>query len=144
MKRTADSRATTRRRTRRWALLPLVVVALVVAAFVISESRDGASAAQALTGQWTRPDGGYVLALSRIEAGGKVAASYFNPNPIRVSKAEVTRKNGALELFVELRDEGYPGCTYRLRYDPANDQLVGKYYQAALRETYEVTFTRMN
>jgi hypothetical protein len=44
---------------------------------------------------------------------------------------------------MELRDEGYPGSTYTLQYDEANDQLVGIYFQAAVRENYAVAFQRM-
>jgi hypothetical protein len=44
---------------------------------------------------------------------------------------------------VELRDANYPGCTYNLKYDPQTDQLFGQYFQAALQETFDVTFARV-
>ena len=47
------------------------------------------------------------------------------------------------EVVVELRDTGYPGCTYTLEYNPQSDQLFGQYFQAAQQATYEVVFARM-
>lgn len=98
---------------------------------------------EALQGQWQRPDGGYVLDVKRVDAGGTVTAEYFNPRPIRVARAEAQRSDGASKLFVELRDEGYPGCTYTLTYHPERDELVGVYFQAALGESYNVEFVRL-
>jgi hypothetical protein len=69
-------------------------------------------------------------------------AAYFNPRPINVSQAEISRKNGGLEVFVELRDTGYPGSTYTLVYDPQQDMLSGIYYQASIGQSFEVIFVR--
>lgn len=110
---------------------------------------DGAtSAAQSsmlkkLVGRWERPDGGYVLEIKNIDGSGKVEAGYFNPNPINVGSARATAAQSTVELFVELRDVNYPGSTYKLKYDPASDTLVGTYYQAVARETYDIFFNRM-
>ena len=46
-------------------------------------------------------------------------------------------------VFIELRDANYPGCTYALSYNPANDQLVGIYFQAAMQQEFEVIFERL-
>lgn len=96
-----------------------------------------------LTGRWLRPDGGYVLELNDIGPDGHVKAAYFNPRPINVSRAEWRRQDGRLGLFVELRDVNYPGSTYTLAYNPAQDRLVGIYYQAALRQEFDVEFVRV-
>ena len=96
-----------------------------------------------LVGKWLRPDGGYVLQVRMVGSDGKMEAGYFNPSPIHVSRAEASRDGGAVKVFVELRDENYPGCTYTLRYDPEKDTLHGVYYQAALQESYDVAFVRM-
>ncbi len=93
-------------------------------------------------GRWLRMDGGYMLMVHSVEAGGKAVISYRNPSPIHVEQAQVSREGDVIKIFVELRDEGYPGCTYRLRYEPLRDQLVGVYYQAALKESYEINFER--
>jgi hypothetical protein len=99
---------------------------------------------QKLKGQWLRPDGGYIIEIQSIEAGGKVQAGYYNPKPIRVSRATAGQEGEAATLFIELNDVGYPGSTYTLNYDSANDRLLGIYYQAAMHQSFEVVFVRMN
>ncbi|MGH7495801.1 MAG: hypothetical protein ACREOO_25875 [bacterium] len=98
---------------------------------------------QKLKGQWQRPDGGYVIDIMNIEANGKMQAGYYNPRPIHVARAEAADEGATLAVFIELNDVNYPGSTYTLRYDPANDQLHGVYYQAALQQNFEVAFVRM-
>ena len=97
---------------------------------------------QRLAGRWLRMDGGYVLEIRGVEAGGKVDAAYFNPQPIHVARAEASQDGAAVKLFVELRDVNYPGSTYNLRYDPGRDVLEGAYFQAMERQTYDVSFVR--
>jgi len=96
-----------------------------------------------LKGRWERPDGGYVLEILEIAPDGKASAGYFNPSPIKVEGAQVSSEDGKLKLFLTLRDTNYPGCTYSLTYDPQTDQLFGKYYQAAVQQTYDVAFARL-
>jgi hypothetical protein len=95
-----------------------------------------------LVGEWTRPDGGYVLSVSQVAPDGKATVGYYNPRSIRVSRAEARREGGLVGLFVELNDVNYPGSTYTLGYDPASDQLKGIYFQAVERAQYEVVFVR--
>jgi hypothetical protein len=95
-----------------------------------------------LEGKWLRDDGGYVLEIRRVERDGKLEAAYFNPSPIRVAKAETKRQSGLIQVFVELRDQGYPGCTYNLVYDAGHKCLAGNYFQAAMGQTFPVVFTR--
>ncbi len=115
----------------------------------VAASQPGANAAapalnfQLLKGRWLRPDGGYVIEIRDVEAAGKLNAAYFNPQPIKVSRAEASQDGGAIKVLIELRDVGYPGSTYTLTYDPATDQLKGDYFQAALRQTYDVVFVRL-
>ncbi len=109
------------------------------------ESKSGPTAAiefHQLIGRWLRPDGGYVIDIRNISSGGAMEAAYFNPRPINVSRAEVTRKKGSLEVFIELRDTGYPGSTYTLVYDPQQDMFSGIYYQATIGQSFEVVFVR--
>ena len=89
-----------------------------------------------------RPDGGYVLKIKSIGADGQCEATYLNPSSIRVSAAKASDEDGKLKLFVELNDVNYPGCTYKLTYDSAADQLKGEYFQAQVGETYQVEFIR--
>jgi hypothetical protein len=98
---------------------------------------------EVLEGRWLRPDGGYIIQIRTIEGSGKMDAEYFNPRPINVSKAQATKESGKIKVFVELSDVGYPGSTYTLSYDPKEDVLRGVYYQAAVKQSYDVHFTRM-
>lgn len=95
-----------------------------------------------LVGRWLRPDGGYILEIRRATAAGKLEAGYFNPRPIRVARAEWQRKDGRLQVFVELRDENYPGSTYTLEFSDTEDRLTGNYFQAVQRENFAVEFVR--
>jgi hypothetical protein len=96
-----------------------------------------------LAGKWERPDGGYVLEIKGVEAGGKMDAAYFNPEPIHVSKALALRDGGTVKVFIELDDVNYPGCTYSLAYEPQSDQLFGQYFQASMQRTFDIVFVRM-
>jgi hypothetical protein len=96
----------------------------------------------ALPGRWVRPDGGYVISIKSVDAGGKLDASYANPNPLPFSVATATADGGTLKLVFELREGGYNGSTYTLTYDAASNQLKGQYYQAVAKQTFEVVFVR--
>ena len=93
-------------------------------------------------GRWLRPDGGYILAITTIAADGRAEAGYFNPNPIKVAWATVNAEGADIRVKVELRDENYPGCLYKLNYAPDKDRLVGTYFQAQMQQTYGVEFAR--
>ena len=95
-----------------------------------------------LVGSWVRPDGGYVIEIHKIHPDGKVDAAYFNPSPIHVSRSTVSEKDGIIELFMELRGQGYPGSTYTLKYNPAYDAMVGIYFQAVIQQPFDVIFQR--
>jgi hypothetical protein len=95
-----------------------------------------------LLGDWLRPDGGYVLSVAAVDDQGSARVRYLNPRPINVGSAEVREEGDRLGLFVELRDRHYPGSTYTLTFDEEGDQLVGVYYQALQRASYDVVFVR--
>lgn len=97
----------------------------------------------ALRGRWQRADGGYILEIRDVAAGGAVDAAYFNPRPIRVATASASRTGSVVRIAIELRDVGYPGSTYDLTYDPAHDRLAGVYFQAAIKEAFDVSFSRL-
>jgi hypothetical protein len=130
------------------ATLLLLVVCLVMPWPASAESgKDGGTKpAQTdygrLEGKWLRPDGGYVLELRDVKSEGTLKAAYFNPRPINVGKAEWRRIDDRLQVFVKLQDVNYPGSTYMLVYDPEHDRLIGYYYQAVTKGTYEVVFVR--
>lgn len=149
-----DTAAAARPGRARVVLALVVAAAALVAGWLLWQPQAGAPAPAtvtapaappelaALVGNWIRPDGGYVLSVGGIEADGTVNLAYFNPRPIRVGRAEARVEDGAAHLFVEFDDRDYPGSTYTLRHDPASDQLVGIYYQAVQRASYEVAFAR--
>jgi len=155
-KRETPVRRTSHRRL--WTVVSVACVAVVLAwaawrstpapaSAIASASQAGPSSAApqaygALVGEWTRPDGGYVLAVSQVAPDGKATVAYYNPRPIHVSRAEAHREGDLVGLFVELNDVNYPGSTYTLGYDPASDQLRGIYFQAVERTRYEVAFVR--
>jgi hypothetical protein len=60
-----------------------------------------------------------------------------------VERAEVRRKDGTLTVFIELPDFNNPGSTYTLHFDPATDRLMGAYFQAARKQTFDVEFLRV-
>ena len=93
-----------------------------------------------LLGEWMRPDGGYVLVVHGIRADGEAAVAYLNPRPIRVARAEASRQGDAVFLFVEFDDVNYRGSTYSLGYNARSGQLEGLYYQATLRQQFDVAF----
>jgi len=98
-----------------------------------------------LIGRWTRTDsdGAYVIEIKSATADGKLDASYFNPNPIKVGYATWQNKNNNITVFVELRDVNYPGSTYTLNFFSAEDRMTGVYYQAVQGVNFDVEFVRM-
>lgn len=111
-------------------------------AAALPDSSRSAVGFDRLVGRWVRADGGYVLEIRAVSPEGRVDASYLNPRPISVARAEAAHGGDFVTLLVELRDVNYPGSTYRLWYDPGRDTLEGTYYQAAQQLTYDVTFER--
>jgi uncharacterized protein (DUF2147 family) len=100
------------------------------------------AALDVLVGSWVRPDGGYVIAIKSVGSGGDLQAMYFNPSPLPFAQAQAAREGGVLRVQFELRAGGYNGSTYKLRYEPATDRLVGIYYQAVAQQSFEVQFVR--
>ena len=96
-----------------------------------------------LKGRWSRTDGDYVVEVRSIDSDGKMDAGYFNPQPIKVAKAEASQDGATTKVFIELRDVNYPGSTYTLAYDRDADMLKGIYFQAASGQQYEVYFERV-
>jgi len=95
-----------------------------------------------LKGAWVRPDGGYTIAIKSVGPSGALDAMYFNPNQLPFAKAQASREGATLRVFFELQAGGYAGSTYELTYDAASDRLTGIYYQAVVKQKFEVFFAR--
>jgi len=95
-----------------------------------------------LVGDWIRTDAEYRIAISELRDDGTLKAGYFNPNAINVGKAGWSFSEGTMKIYIELRDENYPGSNYNLVYYPDKDLLAGKYFQAVEGVTYDVGFFR--
>ena len=96
-----------------------------------------------LEGRWQRTDGGYIIELSNPTPDGKIAAAYFNPNPINVGRSIWQNNAGKIIVTVELQDVNYPGSLYTLEFHPNENFLVGTYYQAVEKVNYNVEFRRL-
>jgi hypothetical protein len=96
----------------------------------------------ALVGGWSRSDGNYHIVVHSVGAEGVLQAMYFNPNPLPFSLAQARREGGAVHARFELQAGGYSGSNYELRLDPASDRLIGIYYQAVAKQSFEVQFMR--
>ncbi len=103
----------------------------------------GFSEAKGIKGKWVRQDGGYVILIEDIEPEGSLKAFYFNPRKINVSRANWKYENNRIHIFIELRDVNYPGSTYKLLYAPEQNVLIGTYFQAVHKQTFNVSFKRM-
>jgi hypothetical protein len=123
-----------------WAIFGVVILAPVVGVIFWMNTKIDQNQ---LVGRWVRTDseGNYIIEI-KSAADGKLDASYFNPNPIKVGRAEWQQKNGSLVIVVELQDVNYPGSTYTLNLLPAQDRLTGNYYQAVEGTNFNVEFVR--
>ena len=106
------------------------------AAAVVSSER--------LVGRWLRSDSDYTIEIAGVGADGKLDARYLNPGLIHVARAESGMVGGALRVFLELQDRGYPGSYYTLTYDPGSDSLNGVYHHLGVNQQFEVAFSRVS
>ena len=133
----------TQKQRRNWIIAVAVLVLLAGAGWAVWAGFSAAQNAPGkLVGRWARPDGGYVLDIRHAEENGRLDVAYFNPRPIHVGQADLSRSIGQWQVFVELRDVNYHGATYRLTYLPDQDQLAGQYHQPLMEQTFDVVFVR--
>lgn len=125
---------------RRGLLVTLFV--FIIAVFYFLFYMNASDTPKYLEGIWNRSDGVYKIEIKEVLDDGKLDAAYFNPNPINVGEASWREQDGKMLIYVELRDDNYPGSIYRLTYDEKTKSLYGTYYQAIAKETYEVYFNR--
>jgi hypothetical protein len=114
------------------------------AAATPAPAQAAASALQKLVGRWLRSDADYSIEVRSVAPDGTVDASYRNPNPIRVSRAQARSEGGIALFFLELNDRGYPGNFYTLTYDAGSDSLSGTYHHLGLNQSFEIAFSRVD
>jgi hypothetical protein len=98
---------------------------------------------QALVGRWARSDANYVIEITKVGPGGSLEATYANPQPIHVSRAEWAVHDGRVMMAIELTDRNYPGNYYTLALDPGSDSLSGVYNHLGLKQSFDVAFSRI-
>jgi uncharacterized protein (DUF2147 family) len=128
------------------AVAGMVLLACTSPAIAQQPSPHAATAATSgmdvLKGVWVRPDGGYTITIKNIGADGRLEATYANPNLLPFSKAQATQDGPTLRASFELQAGGYAGSTYELAFDPASDRLKGIYYQAVVKQKFDIYFVR--
>lgn len=127
---------------RLFLLIVTATLFVIIAGFLKFHSTEKNADYSKLIGRWVRPDGGYILQIRNIQSDSNLEAAYLNPNPINISKANVSFKAGEIEVLVELRDKYYPGSYYTLTYDPKTDRLIGVYHHLGLGQAINVFFLR--
>jgi hypothetical protein len=108
----------------------------------VSQQQLEASDKTLLVGNWIRTDADYKIQITEVNDEGNMKAGYFNPSSIHVAHANVKRDGDMLQMFIELRDQNYPGSNYQLNYIKDRDVLSGEYFQAVERRTYKVEFAK--
>jgi hypothetical protein len=121
--------------------VPILLLLLAISA-IAGEPLPDPVIQEKFIGRWVRPDGGYVLVIKNVRFDGSIEAEYLNPNPINVSEARVNTESDKVNIFVELRDVGYPGSNYTLTYDKDTDRLVGVYHHMVLSKKFNIYFVR--
>ena len=126
-------------------LIGLVVVILITLSFKTNQTQQKNNTVdnKVLIGNWVRTDADYKIKITEVNAAGKLKAGYFNPKSINVAKATWTNTKGVLKIYIELRDENYPGSNYNLTYYPEKEMLAGTYFQAVTGETFDILFSRL-
>lgn len=109
---------------------------------VVSEPEESKADYSIVNGHWRRSDAQYILKVAKVQSDGKVQVEYLNPRSIKVVQSSVSMEKGLIKLFVKFDDKGYEGSAYKLFYYSQKDALVGYYYQAPTKKTYEVIFLR--
>ena len=95
-----------------------------------------------LKGTWVRPDGGYTIEIKSIDPNGRIDATYFNPKLLPFAKARPCRKVRRCAYSSNSRRAATRVRRMKLSYDPASDRLKGIYYQAVVKQKFDVVFVR--
>jgi len=130
------------KKKRIFLLIAILIFIPIIWFFFLNKGGDVTKASSQLTGKWLRYDGVYTLEITSVNKDGTLSAKYFNPDPIEVGPAKWSIKDKKLQVFVEL-EGAYQKSNYNLVYDDNKKILVGTFYQAVAKETYEVYFNKV-
>lgn len=108
----------------------------------LNNNTDFDKASEKLTGSWLRADGPYTIKITDVKKEGALEIAYFNPNPIPGGQGSWRMTDNELKLFVILNDVNYQGSTYEMTYNERSKNLVGTFYQAKVKQSFDVYFTR--
>lgn len=125
--------------------LKIKYVILLLFAMLLSSygQKQGQVDQRLLIGEWTRTDSPSQIKIMDVLKNGKLEVAYYDPKPINIVKAHWTKKTGTiLSVYVELQDEKYFGCYYKLTYNLERDILIGEYFQADPEVSHPVEFVR--
>ena len=97
-----------------------------------------------LKGTWVRPDGGYRIVIGSVGADGQIRGDVLQPDRASVCEGAGDRSKMARTARVpsSCAPAATTGSTYDLAYDPASDRLKGIYYQAVVKQKFDVYFVR--
>jgi len=109
----------------------------------LNKNSDFDKASERLTGNWLRVDGPYTIEITSVKKDGVLDIAYFNPNPIPGGQGSWRMSDEKLKVFVVLNDVNYQGSTYELTYNERSKNLVGTFYQAKVKQSFDVYFTKM-
>ena len=132
---------------KKWGIVIIFFVVVIIPAIwflFLNKESDVEIASGSLTGKWLRTDGPYTVEISSVKKDGELKVAYFNPNPIAGAKGSWRLQDGKLSVFVILNDPAYQGSTYELTYNERSKNLVGLFYQAKAKQTFDVYFTKKN
>ena len=108
----------------------------------LNKGSDFDKAKEKLTGSWLRADGPYTIEIKSVKNDSVLEVGYFNPNPIPEAQGSWRMSDAKLKVFVVLNDNTYQGSTYELTYNERSKNLVGTFYQAKVKQAFDVYFVR--
>lgn len=127
-------------------LIYFFIILIPIAYYFLFYNNNGEitskDASEYLVGSWQRTDAAYLIKITTVGDEGVLDAAYFNPNPINVGQSGWRVYEKVLQIYVQMDDVNYRGSFYDLSYDKEKNILRGTYYQATLKQTYNVIFKR--
>jgi hypothetical protein len=122
--------------------LLLIILIPAIWFLFLNKGSDFEKASEKLTGKWLRADGPYTIEIKSVINDSVLEVGYFNPNPIPEVQGSWRMFDDKLKVSVVLNDQTYQGSFYDLTYNERSKNLVGTFYQARVKQAFDVYFTR--